>query len=156
ERIRDDPPYLRDRMQVADRELFARKRDVDDLLAEPAVELGFLDHPLTFRDRGFEALADPVQEDAALAVADPAERLCELALASEVADASLVEPCGCRPSLNRGVGLALIGFPVHGGDCNFVFGQGSSSFGVAGRGRPGMEREVRRRAPGSRFHTGAR
>src|SRR5262249_58775977 len=79
ERILDDPPYLRDRMQVADRELFARKRDVDDLLAEPAVELGFLDHPLTFRDRGFEALADPVQEDAALAVAGPPRRLCQLA-----------------------------------------------------------------------------
>ena len=45
---------------MADRQLLARQRDVDDLLAEPAVEVGFLERALALCDRRLEALADSV------------------------------------------------------------------------------------------------
>ena len=156
ERVLDRATDLRDRVQMADGQLLARQRDVDHLLAQAAVELLVRERPLAFADGALEPLADPVQEHAAVAIADPPQRLGELALAAEVADARIIELGGGRGGRDRFLGLALVCDPIHGGDCNFVFGQKSSSFAVAGRACPGTEREVRRRAPGSRFRTGAR
>ena len=140
---------------MADRQLLAGQRDVDDLVAQAAVELLVLEQLLALGDGGLEALADAVQEHAGLAVADAAERLGELALAAQVADARVIELTGATRSGNRGARLALVRLPVHGGDCNFVCGQESSSFVGAGWSGPGSEREVRRREPGSRFRSGA-
>ena len=78
-------------MQVAERQLLARQGDVDDLVAQPPVELLACEHRAAFRDGGLEVAAYAVQQHAALAVAHPAERLGELRLAPEVLDARVVE-----------------------------------------------------------------
>src|SRR6185437_13014547 len=118
ERVLDDAADLGDRVEMADRQLLAGQRDVDDLVAQAAVELLVLEQLLARGDGALEALADAVQEHAGLAVADAAERLGELALAAQVADARVIELTGATRSGNRGARLTLVRLPVHGGDCN--------------------------------------
>src|SRR4029079_4362124 len=126
------------------------------LVAQPSVELRFLEHSLALGNGRLETLPDPVQEDAALAVAYAAQRLRELAFAAQITDARVVELRWAGRSGDRGVCLGLVRLPVHGADCGFFVAQKSSSFVSAGRSRPGSEREVRRCAPSSRFRPGAR
>ena len=79
---------LRDQVQVAARARLARQRDVDDLLGQPAVELGALELGPALGDRAARAASRSALSDAAgLAVADLAQRLLQLALPAEEADA---------------------------------------------------------------------
>ena len=91
ERVLDGAPHLRDRMEVAERQLLARQRDVEHLVAQAPVELLVGELVLPLGDRGLETLADPVQEHPALAIAHLAQRKREVALAAEVLDAHLLE-----------------------------------------------------------------
>ena len=140
---------------MANRQRLAGQGDVDDLVAKLPVELLVLESLFALGDCGLEPLANAVQEHAALAVPDTAQRLGQFALAAEVPDARIVEVGRAGRSGDRGARLALVRLPIHGGDCSFVFGQESSSFVGAGRSGPGSEQEVRRCGPGSRFRPGA-
>src|SRR5580765_8575012 len=60
ERVLDDPPDLRDRMEVTDGQLLAGQGHVDHLIAKPPVELRVLEDPFALGDRRLEALPDPV------------------------------------------------------------------------------------------------
>ena len=80
--------------------------------------------PLALLDRVLEAGADPVQQHAALAVADTAERLRELGLAPEVADARLFE----RAVGDRAQRLLFVRGPVHRGETIQVSSFASSGF----------------------------
>ena len=110
-------PRLRDRVQVAERELLARERHVDDVLRQRALELGALE----LRSRAATACsiahARRVQRHAGLAVADLAERQLEVALAAEVADAQLLELVRGRGGPDRAQGFALERLRVHARDC---------------------------------------
>ena len=72
---------LRDEVEPAARDRRPRHRHVDRLLAQAAVELGAPQLLLAAVDRRLEALAEGVQRDAGLAVADVAQRELERALA---------------------------------------------------------------------------
>src|SRR2546430_16281189 len=82
ERVLDDAADLGDRVQMADRQVLARQRDVDNLVAEAAGELLVLEQLLALRDGGLEALAGALQEHAGLSVAGAPGRPGELALAA--------------------------------------------------------------------------
>src|SRR5205823_1356560 len=101
EDVLDLPPDLRDRVQVAERQLVAGERDVDGLLRQSPLELRPLERRLLRRDRRLELLADRVERHPALAVADAAQRLLQLALPAEVANARLVELLERRSARNR-------------------------------------------------------
>src|SRR6266516_230718 len=120
ERVLDDAADLGDRVQMADRQVLAGQRDVDNLVAEAAVELLVLEQLLALGDGGLEALADAIQEHAGLSVADAAERLGELALAAQVADARVIELHGAARSGDRGARFALVRLPVYGGEARRV------------------------------------
>ena len=141
---------------MADGQLLARQRDVDDLLAEPTVELLGLEPTCGRVNTALNPCPDAVEQHAGLAIPNLSQRLRERAFAADVFDPQMLDVIEGLGLFQGALELLLVRLPVHGGDCNFVFGQESSSFAVAGRARPGMEREVRRRAPGSRFRTGAR
>ena len=113
EGVLDLPPRLRDRVQVAERERVAGERDVDDVLGERTVELSALELCAAGLERGLEPVADAVQRHAALAVADRAQRLRELALAAEVADARLLELGGRRGACDRALRLGFQGLGIH-------------------------------------------
>ena len=91
EGVLDDPPGLRDRVQVPERELVARKRDVDALLRQPPVELGPRELGIAAVDGSLEPLAERVQRHAGLAVAHFAQRKLELAFPPEVLDAHALD-----------------------------------------------------------------
>ena len=112
ERVLDGAPHLRDRVQAAERQLLAGKRDVDDLLAQPPVELVAGECPLALVDRSFEPLADAVQQHPGLAVAHRAERQRELALAPEEPDAHVLDRVGARRVGDRAARLGFVRLPV--------------------------------------------
>ena len=76
------------------------------------VELLAGERPLALVDRGLEPLADAVEQHAGLAVADGAERLRELALAAEVADAHVLDLVGRRRVGDRAARLGFVRLPV--------------------------------------------
>jgi len=99
-------------VQAAERELLAGKRDVDDLLAQAAVELLVGERALARVDRGLEPLPDAVEQHPALAVAHAAERLDDRGFAAEVTDADLLELGRRARGRNRGAGVRLVLFPI--------------------------------------------
>ena len=56
-------------MEVAERELLAGERDVDDLVAQAPVELVAPERVLALTDRRLEPAANPVEQHACVAVA---------------------------------------------------------------------------------------
>src|SRR5205823_13285583 len=72
---------------------------------------------LARRDGGLDRLAELVQREPALAVADLAQRQLQLALPSEVADARLAELGRVAGGRDRAQGLGFQGSELHGGDC---------------------------------------
>ncbi len=117
ERVLDLPARLRDRVQVAEREPFAGKRDVDDVLGQRAVELGSFEGGLPSGDGGLDRLPGRVERHAGLAVAHLAEGELERAAAPEVADAQLLQLGSRRGSLDRAQSLTLERLRVHARDC---------------------------------------
>ena len=89
EGVLDHAARLRDRMELAERQLLAGERDVDDVVPERPVEL-FPCDPfrcclLGFLERG----SDVVQRAAALAVSDLAQRLRQCGTTAEVTDVDI-------------------------------------------------------------------
>ena len=113
EGVLDLAPRLRDRVQVPERERVAGEGDVDDLLGERTVELRALELCAASLERALEPVADAVQRHPALAIADLAESLRELALAAEVADARLLELGGGRGACDRALCLGFQGLGIH-------------------------------------------
>src|SRR3954447_15805079 len=131
ERVLDLAARLRDRVQPAERERVAGERHVDGFLRQRAgeggaggrpadgslrqrpVELLALERRAPLVERGLEPLADAVQEHAALAVADASQRLRQLALPAEVADARVVQLVERRSGRNRASRLGFVALPVH-------------------------------------------
>src|SRR5205814_5950911 len=97
-----------------------------------AVELCAVELRLPPSEGALEPHARGVQRHPALAVADAAERLLQLALATEVADARVVERGARGRGRDRALSLALEGLDVHGGDCNGSFCHHSPPFSVQG------------------------
>ena len=106
-------PDLGDQVQVAALLSLARQCDVHDLVGEPPVEVGALQLGLALGHRVLEALAQGVEDAAGLRVANLAERLLQLALPAEVADAGLIEVGKGRSARNRASRLAFHGLGVH-------------------------------------------
>ena len=86
--------HLGQEVQPPAPERLAGQRDVEGALRVEPLELLALDRLAARLDGGLEPRADPVQEHAALAVAHAAQRLREVALPAEVADARVVELAG--------------------------------------------------------------
>ena len=84
-------PDLRDQVQVPAPRRLAGQRDVDPLLAQPPVELGALERLAAALECLLEALPERVQGHARLAVAHLAERLRQLCLPPQEADADLLD-----------------------------------------------------------------
>jgi hypothetical protein len=141
---------------VADRQLLARKRDVDDFLAQAAVELTRLDSRCGRVDPALDPLADAVEEHSGVAVPDLTKCPSKRTLSAHVLHTQTLDVIERPRLLESSLETVFVRLPIHGGDCSFVVGQKSSSFVAAGPSGPGSEREVRRQAPGFRFQTGAR
>src|SRR5215213_8207349 len=113
EDVLDLPPDLRDQVQVAAPGARTRQRDVDALLREAAVELGALERRLASLDRLLDRLPRRVERLTGLAVPDRSQRLLELALPPEVANAELVECGGVRSARNRAQSLGFQRLRIH-------------------------------------------
>src|SRR6266508_837101 len=141
EDVLDLAPDLRERMEMPAPQLRAGKRDVQGLV-EPSCPI-VLELCFAFRERGFEPLPDGVERHPRLTVAHSAQRLLQLALPPQVADASVVE-------LFRRRG---------GGDCNRSFLHAFPPFAVQGRttsNAPARGGSVAARvSPGPRQRAGA-
>ena len=98
---------------MAARPRLARQGDVDDLLGEPAVEVGALEVGAALGHGQLEPLAERVEDAAGLRIADLAERLLQLALPPEEADALAVELLEGRSARNRASRLAFQGLRIH-------------------------------------------
>ena len=133
-------------MQTAALRPRARQRHVERLV-EPS-ELGPLELRLTGVERGLEPFAHGVERHAGLAVADGPQRLLQLALTSEVADAGVVERRARGRGRDRALSFALEGFGVHGGDCNRSFLHAFPPFASQGKtaGAPRQLEDRRLRA----------
>src|SRR5688500_6486352 len=107
EDVLDLPPDLRDQVEVAARRRLSWERDVEHLLGEAAVEVGALELCLALGDLLLELLPERVEDAARLGVANLAERLLQLALPAEVADARVVELGERRSGRN---GASRLGF----------------------------------------------
>jgi SAM-dependent methyltransferase len=116
ERVLDRAARLRDRVQMSNRERLSGQRDVDDLLAQPPVELVVGEDAPVLLDGRLEALPDAVEEHAGLAIAHASQRLCKLALATEVAHTRLFELVRRLGTLDCRVRFLLVRLPVHGGE----------------------------------------
>ena len=132
--------------RLAERQLLAGQRDVDDLLAQPPVELVVGELALARVDRRLEPLADAVEPHAALAVAHPAQRLGDRALAAEEAHADVLDLVRRRGSGDRAGRLRLVRLPIQSRSnvSSFVAGRtvespGSSNGGLGARPRPRLE-----------------
>src|SRR5471032_670500 len=101
ERVLDHPAHLRDRMQMADRQLLAGERDVDHLFAEPPVELLVGERDFSRIEQRLEPLPDAVQQHPALAVTHLAQAQRKLALTAEVLDTNIFERSNRRRRLSR-------------------------------------------------------
>src|SRR5262249_11788770 len=156
ERVLDLAPRLRDRVQVPERQLVARERDVDDVLGERAAELGAVELVPARVERSLECRLQRVERDAGLAVSNAPQRLREIALAAEEADARLVELGRIGSGRDRALRLAFVLLPVHAGDCIAHLVLLSSGWGRRGSG-PGSRGARRRRAsaPAPRPRAGA-
>jgi hypothetical protein len=104
---------LGDQVQVAARGADARERDVDALLAQAPVELAAVEFLPPRGDGQLDGLAHSVQRLPRLAVAHLAERLLQIALASEVANARVVQLLGRRGTRNRAQSLAFKRLRIH-------------------------------------------
>src|SRR5207244_9060763 len=113
ERVLDLAPRLRDRVEVPERELVAGPGDVDDILGEGTVELGSLELGAAPFERFLQPVAEGVENHAALAVADGAQALGELAPAAEEADAGALELGEVLGPRDRALGLGFEGFRIH-------------------------------------------
>ena len=82
---------LRDQVQVPAPRRLAGQSDVDPLLAQPSVELGALERVAPSVERRLEALPERVQRHPGLAVSHLTERLRQLRLATQEADADLLD-----------------------------------------------------------------
>src|SRR3954462_1519393 len=97
---------------------------------QPPLQLRALERFLSLGDRHLEPLADAVQQDAGVAVADTPQCLGELALAARVSDANGLEPVHGRRRVELAAGVLLVRLPgglVHGGGDHICFVHGSSS-----------------------------
>jgi len=119
EDVFDLPDDLRQRMQAATSQRRPGQRDVERLVE--LGQLGPLELGLPSVERGLEPLAYGVERRAGLAVSNAAERLLQLALASQVADACLIQRRARGRGRDRALSFALEGLDVHGGDCNGSF-----------------------------------
>jgi hypothetical protein len=157
ERVLDHPARERRRVERAEVEVVAGERHVDLLLAQRPLQLRPPELVLLRRHRLLDALAERVQRHAALAVPDDAQRLLQLGLAAQEADARLVQFVERRRARDRALRLGFERLDVHGGDCSIGFHRILP--GVAGRGleRPGRTqgRTTVRRAPLPRSRAGA-
>src|SRR3954453_7611115 len=113
ERVLDQTADVGRGMERPEPAFLARKSDVDALLPEAAIELGALERVPSRLDLGLEALADRVQEPSGFAVADVAQRLRELALTPQVADARVVQLGQGGRARNRACSLGFEGLRVH-------------------------------------------
>ena len=113
EDVLDLAPHLRQQVEPAAGKPLAGERDVEPLLREDLLQLGLLELALPGRERVLEPLAQGVERHAALAVADAAQRLLQLALAAEVADANLVELSDRRSGRDRALRLTFEGLGLH-------------------------------------------
>ena len=114
EGVLDLAASLRDRVQVAERELLAGQRDVDDLLGQACGRARRARARCARSATALSsALAERVQRHPRLAVAHPAQGLRELALAPEVADARLLELVDARGARDRALCLGFQGLRVH-------------------------------------------
>ena len=111
--VLDEPADVGRGMERSDRPLVAGERDVDALLPQPAVELGPLERMPSRLDLCLQALADGVQEHSGLAVADVAQRLRQVALTPQVADARVLQLGQGRRARNRARSLGFEGLRVH-------------------------------------------
>ena len=106
-------PDLGDQVQVASLPSLARQRDVRDFLGQAPVEVGALQLGLALGHRVLEGLAQIVEDAAGLGVPDLTERLLQLALPAEVADARVVQLVEGRSARNRASRLGFHGLRVH-------------------------------------------
>src|SRR3954462_4051311 len=113
EGVLDLTPGLRDRVEVPERQRVAREGDVDDVFGQRALELGALEGFAPLRERRLEPVAQRVERHPGLAVAHGAQRLGQLALAAEVADARLLQLGGARRARDRALRLGFQGLGVH-------------------------------------------
>ena len=100
-------------MEPAARKPLAGKGDVEPLPREDLLQLGLLELALPGREGVLEPLAHGVERHARLAVANAAQRLLQLALPSEVADADLVELADRRSRRDRALRLTFEGLRLH-------------------------------------------
>src|SRR4051812_4730585 len=82
ERVLDLAAHLREEVEMPARKLGPGQGYVDDVLGQCAIEVCALELRLARLEGGFEPLACRVQRHAALAVANAAQRLLQLALAA--------------------------------------------------------------------------
>ena len=100
------------------------ERHVGAFRGELVVELGVADRGAAGIERLLDLLADRVQADPGLAVADLAELQLQRARATEPLDRGLLDVVRGLRALERGGRVAdvRVGIPSHGGDCIRAFG----------------------------------
>src|SRR5439155_319619 len=113
EGVLDLASSLRDRVEMAGRELVAGPGDVDLVAGERAVELGALQLRSALVELFFEPAAQGVESHAALAVAHRSQRLRQVALAAQEADARVVELGEVFGARDRALRLDFKGFRIH-------------------------------------------
>ena len=106
--------HLRQEVQPPAPERLARQCHVERALRVQPLERFVLDRVAARLDRRLEPRADAVQEHPALAVTHCSQRLGEVALPPEVADARVVELVCRRGGRDRLLRFILVLLPVHG------------------------------------------
>src|SRR5262249_2735975 len=91
----------------------ARKRDVDDVLAQGPLQRSTLEALAAVLDRRLQQNAQPVQPLTGVAVANLAQRLLQLALATEIPNTRVVELVERSGTRNRPERLVLELLRVH-------------------------------------------
>jgi hypothetical protein len=113
ERVLDQPPHLRDRMQLPLRQRLTGERDVDDVLRQGTVELFFRNPSCRALLSVLELSAKSVEDATAVAVANVTKRLGKGRLPPQVANVDVRELLGRGHSLVGREGLVLVLLPVH-------------------------------------------
>ena len=109
EGVLDHPPHLGDRVQVADRERLAGERDVDDLVPQAPVELSRCEQlPRAAAAADSSPSRTPFSRIPLSRSRTGAQRLSELRLAAEHADAHGLELRLAGGRGDRGHGLVLV------------------------------------------------